>query len=94
MVPGTLPKSENYYRTTPKSTSISDYLKISKTAPAATNAAKQSSLIAPKMEANVMKSHDEPIPIKKKGKFRIIEPGVTKPMHIHERMDAIMDVTV
>ena len=47
MAPGTLPKSSKCYRTTPKSTSHSDHLKTSRTAPAAINTEKQSSLRVP-----------------------------------------------
>ena len=45
-------------------------------------------------EANVMKHHDEPIPKKKKEKGRVIKPIVTKPMQIHQSMDAIIDLVV
>ena len=45
-------------------------------------------------EVNIMKSHDEPIPRKKREKDRIRNPIVTKPMQIHQRMDTIMYLTV
>ena len=45
-------------------------------------------------EVNIIKSHDEPIPKKRKIKGRVIKPIMTKPMQIHQRMDAIMDLAV
>ena len=41
-----------------------------------------------------MKSHDEPIPIKKTEKGRIRKPRVTNIMQTHQRIDAILDLIV
>ena len=91
MSPGTLPKSAKCYRTIPKSTSCSDHLKTRKPAPAATNTV---NFERASEEVNIMKYHDEPIPKTKRGKVKIRNPRVTKTMQIHQRMDAIVDLTV
>ena len=45
-------------------------------------------------EVNIMKSHDEPIPRKKKGRSHNKNPIVTRPTQTHQRMDAIMGLKV
>ena len=94
MAPGTLLKSAKCFRTNPKIMSCSDHLKTSNTDPASTNAARQSSLRVPQRRQiswNIMMS---PSKERKRGKGIIRKPIVTNLMHIHQRMDAVMDLTV